>query len=160
MWNHIFPSQASETKKARLKKESLCTWVNQEPAIFCCYILLAWPWKWCMKVAHAMSYCMCLSHLILTVRNVFAISSWDDLWSLTQCIWWQRQTWQMKTEVSLFFSDKWRTWTDSRMRKPFCCLFKIDEPVSNLLGQIRITNESEQIAYWSLINKLIARGKS
>lgn len=36
----------------------------------------------------------------------------------------------------------------------------MNEPVSNLLGQIRITDKSEQIAYQSLINKLIVWGKS
>lgn len=36
----------------------------------------------------------------------------------------------------------------------------MNEPVSNLLGQIRITDKSEQIAYKSLINKLIVWGKS
>lgn len=36
----------------------------------------------------------------------------------------------------------------------------MNEPVSNLLGQIRITYKSEQIAYQSLINKLIVWGKS
>jgi len=46
------------------------------------------------------------------------------------------------------------------MRNPFWSPLKMDEPVSNLLGQIRITNKSEEIASQSLINKLIVWGKS
>lgn len=46
------------------------------------------------------------------------------------------------------------------MRNLFQSPFKMDEPVSNLLGQIKITNKPEEIAYQSLMNELIAWGKS